>query len=550
MNRLDALSSTRYYFVHGEGKRTIALLGRQAMSRAVRKSGMPAPGRATMHIEYFDMAGVLLKALDCHYGPDEEFFIDSVDAFGIEKGEKKEGSVVFKITDLDLAPGAVPPTSLNGFFLIHDAGRFVTGVHMYHDLQRYSGLRRLRFYAKRAVLGLKALFDKPWGRDAIAGSVVHSGDGRPFYIMHSDDDYPGTGGFLECRGENGSIERTPLAALPAGGTTRTPVAASPGWSHTVCALPPIGVGRILIGESFPDGTFCVDHTYFQQPGDSTDTKVVNEVRYFKKSLLSESMVGPSNPWPCVHGDGVETLIAVPNQYKPEVARTYDVLVFDENGRLALRMPAGIKVPPFGVTVLNVSEELSKRGIERLQGTYLVCHSREADAESLPNRIHLQTVHRFGGRYWNASQGDAHVWATPAKPSPEMEALTGVKIRRRQLWYSPVVESDTLETVIVVANLSYDLNYNETQRIRFTYCEGDKELASKELDVPPHGCVMPLARDLFGDVMTARAGFKRGIVTVSPVTGKTFCGSLFVRDRASGVFMIEHFMLLPKFPNEN
>ncbi len=51
-------------------------------------------------------------------------------------------------------------------------------------------------------------------------------------------------------------------------------------------------------------------------------------------------------------------------------------------------------------------------------------------------------------------------------------------------------------------------------------------------------------------MTPRPGFRRGIVAVSPITGKTFCGALFVRDRASGVFMIEHFMNLPKFPQQH
>lgn len=554
---LSRLDPDRFYLVHRDGVRTYALFGAQRLTRFIKKAGYPDVAAFDVSVECFDCAGHVVARRSWRVPADAEVVFDSAEVLGTLE---VEGSAILRFERAALkecAPADLPPVKgdANGFLVIHRPGSFVTGVHMYHgvDVRPFAFLVKhyLKTFLRRAWFALSG-GRGPWPHDAIGASVVHgSGHGRGFVVMHSDNPSPRMGSFLEFRPEKGSLARRTLPSLPSNGTLLIDAPGAGGdWGQLLCALPPPGVGRYLTGERFDDGSFCVDHSYFQQPTDSRDSKVAKEVRSFPKELLRDGIIGPSNPWPCVHAPGTETLIAMCKQYQPEQGHVYDVRVFDNDGSLVYEKEGAIRLEPFGVTVFDLSAELKARGIERLEGTYLVTHSRLNAATTLPNRIHCQGVYRFGGKYWNSVQGDSYLWESPSTPIAEIEALSLAKVRRKQYWSLPVLETADLETVVSLANLSYTLKYDKSITVVLRYCEGERVVAEKEVALKPFGAAMIRLSDHFPFLRDIpQGGRKSGCVVLYPKTGLIYCASFLIRDRSTGVFVIEHVLPLPKYPHE-
>jgi hypothetical protein len=554
---LAVLDPDRFYLVHRDGIRTLALFGTQRLTRFIKRAGYPDVARFEVSAECFDCAGRPIARRSWRVPADAEVVFDSTELLG---SAEVEGSAIlrFECAVFKERPAAgLPPIKgdANGFVILSRPGSFVTGVHMYHgvDVRPLKFLLKhyLKTFLKRAWFSLSG-GGGPWPHDAIGASVVHgSGAGRGFVVMHTDNASPGVGSFIEHRPEKGPLSRSTLPTLPANGTLRIDVPGPGGdWGQVLCALPPPGVGRYLTGERFADGSFCVDHSYFQQPASSRDTKVAKEVWTFSKDLLRDGIIGHSNPWPCFHAPGMETLIAMCKQYQPEHGHVYDVREFDADGKLVYEKIGAIRLSPFGVVVFDLSAELRAKGIERLDGTYLVTHSALNESDLLPNRIHCQGVYRFGGKYWNSVQGDSYLWASPEPAVPEIEALSHAKVRRKQYWSVPVLETEDLETLVVISNLSYSLKYDKSITVAMRYCEGERVIAEAEVTLKPFGSAVLRLSDHFPSLRGVPAGGRKtGCVVLYPKTGLIYCASFMVRDRKTGVFVIEHVLPLPKLAHE-
>lgn len=563
------LTQDRVLLVHGGGRRTLVVFGTHRMLRFLALAGYPEPRSFELAASAFDAEGAPLAARTWTLPADQELLFDSRALLGEGAAQPVEGSVLVQVTRVlfrePFDPALPRPAGdFNGVHLVHHAGRFVTGVHLYHGVDFRSGGFLARFYLRRfARRVVEALRDplafvrpRPWTREAVGASVVHSSGerGRGFVALHSDNAAPPASGFLEYRSESGAVTRSSLPALGAHATLRLelpPVSrdGSGEWGQVLCVMPPFGVSRFVTGERFADGRLTFDHNYFQQLPTTTE-KVSKDVRYFDKALLSDRIVGPSHPWPLIHDARTESLIAMCKQFDPARPHVYDLRVYDNDGRLALESLEAVRVAPYGVTVFNVSQALRARGIEKLEGTYFVSHSRANAQDRLPNRIHAQGVYRFDGLFWNSVQSDASIWASPEPKVPGIEALSAAKIRRKQYWFAPVIESDDLETLIGVSNLSYSLDYDQTLTLGLRYTEGTRVVAEKEITLKPFGAALLRCAELFGGAMTRRPdGFAAGSVTIYPKTGITYCASFLVRDKRTGIFMIEHVLPLPKFPHE-
>ena len=135
---------------------------------------------------------------------------------------------------------------------------------------------------------------------------------------------------------------------------------------------------------------------------------------------------------------------------------------------------------------------------------------------------------------------------------EIEALSGVKVRRRQLWYAAVAETPDIESFISLANLSYTLDYDLVQTLYLRYCRGTEVVAEREVTLAPFGSVLLPVRELFGSEMRGLAGRgeEYGGILVYPKTGKTYCGSYLLLERRTGRFFLEHLSPVPKHPSEH
>lgn len=555
-----ALARERFYLIHGDGHRTTVLLGTQRMLRFFGKAGYPPVAAFHFTARFHDMQGRETAAADYAAAGSEEAAFDSTLLFKDDR--PVEGSVLLELAAVefqaDLAEALRPPVAdFNGVLLIYKPGSYVTGVHLYHGISPATGTFLLKHavkgWLKRAYYALTDGFRGPWPREAVGASVVRSSAaGRGFAVLHTDNPVAMAPAIIEYRSQSGGIRRGAVPSASPRATVRldVPPLAEGGeeWGQLLCALPPFGVSRFVTGQRFNDGRLSLDHNYFQQRRDTVE-KVENEVRWFDRGLLRDGVIGPSHPWPCLHDEKTETLVAMCKQFEPEKGHVYDVRVFDNDGRLVLERRDAVRVSPYGMTVYDISAELRREGLTRFEGAYLVSHSASNEAASLPNRIHAQGLYRFGGEYWNAVQSDASIWASPEPKVPEMEALSLAKVRRKQYWFAPVVDSAELETIIPVSNLSYSLKYDRPQTLGLRYSEGDRTLAEKEITLKPFGSAMLNARELFADVMTRRNGTARGCVVIYPKTGITYCASALYRERRTGVFVVEHVLPLPKYPHE-
>ena len=89
---------------------------------------------------------------------------------------------------------------------------------------------------------------------------------------------------------------------------------------------PAEVSRFLTGEQFEDGSFCIDHTYFQHNKNTYDSKVTQEIRYFDRDLLEDSrLIGPSHPRLCFHSKKVKKFNRI---FKSVVSRFFENLWSD------------------------------------------------------------------------------------------------------------------------------------------------------------------------------------------------------------------------------
>lgn len=573
------INSERVYLQHGEGVQTQVVLGTASMLRTLKLKGLPDVKAFEWHAQVFDCNGQLVASFDKTTKPDEEVLFDSNEILrGKELKKKIEGSLLLTVKEIQFAAELPQPVDLsrqnfNGVVFIHRPGSFVTGVHMYHGTGFYSAGAVLKFYSQAAYWRLlsianririsifsssRARAEAVWTGDAIGASVAHSTPdrgGRGIYVIHADNAYPGLFGFMEFRSQKNRHRRERIAALKANSTLKAPVPVldakaegGEGWNQILCVPPPMHLSRFLTGEEFSDGRICVDHTYFQQPKQSLWSKE-GETRFFPRSLLRDGVIGPSNPWPLVHSEKTESLFAASNQFHPDEVRIYDLHVFDENGKRVLFKQDFITLEPYGLKVVNVSEELRKIGITYLDGTYLFSHSANSPYEMLPGRIHCQAVYRFDGEYWNGVQSDSSIWSSPNPPIPEIENLSYAKVRRRQLWYAPVIESESLESIIALANLSYTLNYKESQTLFIRLSRGGNLISEKEITIPPFGSALINVREFFPGCFDQSSRVQTASVSIFPKTGKTYCASLMVREKKTGIFMLEHVLPLPKFPEE-
>lgn len=565
MRRLAApeggsLARERFYFVHGNGHRTTALLGTQRMLRFLGKTGYPPVAAWRIFARLHDMEGRELASAEWMVPGGEEATFESGRFFADERAV--EGSVLLELKEVefesDFDPALpIPDGDFNGVLLVHKPGSYVTGVHMYHGVSPASRVFLYKYavkaWLKRAYYALSDGLGGPWAREAVGASVVRSSPGgRGFAVLHTDHPVVLAPSILEYRSETGAVRRHGLPAAVPHATIRVDVpplgSGAEEWGQLLCALPPFGVSRFVTGQRFADGRLSFDHTYFQQRADTAE-KVRGEVRWFDRRLLADGVIGPSHPWPCFHDEHTETLIAMCKQFEPEKGHVYDVRVFDEDGRLVLERLGAIHVPPFGLAIYDLSAELRRQGRARFQGTYLVSHSARNDAQLLPNRIHAQGLYRFKGDYWNAVQSDASIWASPDPKVPEIEALSLARVRRKQYWFAPAIDSPELETLISVSNLSYSLRYRETQTLGLRYIEGGRVLGEREVTLKPFGASLLAVREFFGELMTRRQGTARGCVLIYPKTGVTYCASALYRERRTGVFVVEHVLPLPKYPHE-
>lgn len=553
----EFIASERVYLVHGGGRRTRLLLGTQRILRHLSLAGFPKVEAFEVRSRCYDCSGRLVSDEVWESPAGEELVFDSAERLPPGDGPL-EGSVLLDFPRIRLAApapaGLKPPQrNFNGILLLSKPGSFITGTHVYHGVETFPLGTLVRYYARKALRRAAHLLrGGRWSADALGASVVHGGGGgRGFAVMHSDNPAPPAISFIETRDGDGRPQRRPLPALSAGQTLCVELPSS-GWSQLLCALPPAGVSRFLTGERFDDGRFCLDHNYFQQPAGSADSKASSEVRWFDRSELRDGVIGPSHPWPCLHGPRVQSWISLCSQFHPEQERVYDLRVFDNAGRLVLERPEFARLPPYGLRVLSVSAELDKEGLREFEGTYLLSHSARAPQDKLPSRIHAQGLYRFPDGYWNGVQSDASIWSSPDPKVPAIEALSLAKVRRKQVWYAPVIDDDDVETLLAVSNLSYSLGYRERQTLGVRYCEGDQVLGEAEIELPPFGARLVEARQLFGTAMPPRAtGARRsGAAVFYPKTGLTYCASVMYRDRRSGVFVLEHVLPLPKYPHEN
>lgn len=560
------------YVVHGDGIRTTLLLGTLPILRALELEGLPPALGLEWEVRFADLDGRLRLVRTYNTGLNDEIWFDSAEFFGKPvHGERITGSVQLRVTAVvysdDPKKSPLPNRKeLNGVLTISRAGSFITGVHLYHGHSLFSGGFCVKHYVKALVrkiawLGRSAYKRKLWPDDALGACVIRSGSpggGMGVAILHNNNPYPGVTAFFECRSDSDSFARRALSALKSNATFKLnfPLDSSASsiqgarFDHLLLVEPPLGVSRILQGEEWPDGRLALDHTYFQQPSHSRWGKTA-KVRFFDRTILSESILGPSNPWPCIQSSNVQSSIALFNQFRPESECSFDLHVFSEAGKLILAKSPWVRLKPFGFAVKSVSAELSAAGIAHFQGTYLVSHSRFSAAETLPARLHAQAIYIFSDGTWNAVQSDSSIWSSPRVPVPAIENLSPAKIRRRQLWYAPVQENDQIETILSLANLSYSLEYEKPQTLLLTYCHGLSQVEQREVVLPAFGaCQVPVA-SLFSPKLFEKSPgtTERGSITIYPKSGKTYCASVMFRDRGTGNFFIEHVLPIPKFPHE-
>ena len=557
------------YLVHGAGIRTRAILGMQSMLRQLELEGLPP----VVHFEWTatacDHSGTPIRARRYVTSRNEELVFDSETLLGGDGPRLLTGSVYLEVESVlfERAPGPVRASArnFNGIYFNYRAGTFITGVHLYHSVMRYGAARSLVYYAKRlvrdSILGLKAALTGArsrgaWKGDAIGASVVRAGSqpgSKALVVLHNENPFPGGSAFIELRRSPDTVYRHALPILARRATLKLELDATHDaglrqWTQVLCGQPPMGLARFLTGEKFPDGSFCLDHTYFQQPRGSIWGKV-EEVRFFPKSTLSDVIIGPSNPWLCLHNNLVRSEIVLCNQFFPDDSYEYDLRIFDEAGRLMLHAPGAARVEPYGMTTLDISAALDALDIHDFRGTYVIGYGRGSSAEQLPSRLHAQGIYRFHDGYWNGVQSDASIWSSPSVQAAQIEQLSGVRIRRRQLWYALAVESDDLETLLSLANLSYSLDYDQTQTLLVTLCAGAENLAEAEVTLPPFGSTLLAVRDLFPEQFPTDGAVRYRTIKVYPKTGKTYCASFLVRDRVTHRFVLEHVLPMPKYEHE-
>lgn len=565
-----------FYLCHGKGTATLAVLGMQPMLRTMQIEGLPPVLEFDWEVECFDESGQSLGVRQYRTKSSEELVFDSESFFpDTESYEERRVTGYTRLTINSIVFQEEPreaiaqyPRGFNGIFLCHRRGAFITGVHMYHGITFYSTLVLMRHYVwalvkyigRAARCAFTGRMNEIWRGDAVGAVAVHGATafgGVGVAVMHSDNWYPGIFSRIQFRSESGEVMTKRVPKLRPGATCKIKMESKKGhklpnetWAQALCIDPPLGMSRLVAGEEFPDGSFTLDHAYYQQPIGSTWGKE-QEVRFFPRALLDGVVLGPTNPWCCLHGDGVQSLIAISNQFHPNSEYRYDLLVFSESGQLVLREREFCIVPPWGFVVPSISDALTRQGIHSFTGTYVLAYSETNQQEQLPSRMHVQGIYRFGDGFWNGVQSDSSIWSSPEKPIPEIESLSPAKVRRRQLWYAPVIEDENIETLITLANLSYTLDYSASQILLLRYCRGVEVIAEKEVTLQPFGSALIGVRDFFGEHMKhpCQGGREYGEVMVYPKTGKTYCASYMIRDRISGKFFLEHHLPVPKFPQE-
>jgi|CXWL01.1.fsa_nt_gi hypothetical protein len=557
---------TCFYLFHEGDCHTQAVFGTHKLVRHLQMLGLPVVRTFEWRAECFDANGRSLGARDYETPPDRIMVFDSADFFDGAKGKRIVGSVrvTMRAVILEAEPHVYMPAkeaALDGIFFVVRPGSFITGVHMYHNVMARGRAFLLRHYGKAMIKKAYHFLRRfasgtgsAWRGDAVAAVAVHA-SGVPgssaIAVLHNDHWFPGLLSHFEVRDGAGRTRTFALPPLRAGATHRAEMPVGDGWAQALCIEPPLNMARFLAGEQFPDGSFTLDHAYYQQPVESRWGKS-DEVRNFDRRLLDGRLIGPSNPWLCVHDAEVESLVAVSNQFHPHNEYRYDLRVFAQDGRMVLHKPDFIVLPPWGFVVPSVSAALREVGIESFQGTYLLTHSAASPLESLPSRIHVQGIYRFRGGYWSGVQSDSAIWSTPRQPVEAMEKLSAAKVRRRQLWYAPVIETSEVESMLSIANLSYTLDYDLEQTLYLRYCRGGEVVAEKELTLAPFGSALLRPKDFFGDAVAELAADDAGYggVLIFPKTGKTYCASYMLREKKTRRFFLEHVSPIPKFESEH
>lgn len=561
----------RVFFKHGKGNRTVAILGAEPMHRALAKKNMPKVAKFLVEFDAFDMNGNHIKSSNATFTSEEEVVFDSKNMFK-EDSSLFEGSILIKTpqVEFDIDSDAKLPKfneKFNGVLLIYKPEQFMTGVHMYHGVEFRKPsflvkwyLRNIKLLLKNFLFTLKSFFKRgfpfpAWEMDAVGASVLKSTpNSKAMAVFHNDNFFPGITSYIERRFDQSTFSRKKIPSLPANSTCKFLMNHQKQfdgkWTNLLFPTTPVGVSRFLTGEEFEDGSFCIDHTYFQHSTGTQDTKVTKELRYFDKSVLENDsrLLGPSHPWPLIHNKKTNNLIAFTNQLFPETPKLYDLVVYNEEGEEVLEIKDYLKLTPYGTCTRSVSEELRKIGIEEMSGCYLLKHSVNTPSNELTNRIHGQGIYEFNGKYWNAVQSDASIWSSPTEKVKEIEALSLAKIRRKQYWYAPIICNEELETTIALHNLSYHKDYSENQTLCLRFSTGNKVISEKEVVLKPFGSKFIKVSEFFKDELE-KIQPDTAHVVVYPKTGITYCASFIIEDRKSEVFMVEHLLKIPKYKHE-
>jgi hypothetical protein len=319
------------------------------------------------------------------------------------------------------------------------------------------------------------------------------------------------------------------------------------------ALAPFATRRVLLSELFPDarqglagatgqvvveglfrelltriaygvadratGAFSLDHCYYS---------IASRGRFLTGEQRSKIAKGCFNPFLVLETDAVTTSVLIFHAAQEE-PQTYDLLVYDAEGRLVLRREPFRKAEGNAVERVDMRPILESAGIPApFLGHAELLYHREPDRRRYDRDLDVLAEYRTGNRFATVIFG-ADIW-NPPQPVKNLTYRSG----------SRVVCDDLHTTLLAVSNVSYAYDYALEVPFTLNLVGGGRVLESRRFTIGPNATLYRDIEEFFPEarrLLEPWGGI--GLVTTTDINTNCLTHLFFTQDRRSRALSVEH-----------
>ncbi len=270
----------------------------------------------------------------------------------------------------------------------------------------------------------------------------------------------------------------------------------------------------------PLGAFSLDHCYYS---------VLEKPSFYPGTERERIPKGWFNPFFVIQDGDYSTSAILFHAAEDKNSKTYDLLVYDAAGKLALRRSSALAVSGDAVRRIDFGPLLAEEGIAApFVGHAEILYHAEPGKAYYERDLDIGVEYRARGHFAHIIFG-ADVWNSP-------RAVTN----RNYKSACRVVCDERHTTLLAISNCSFDYKYSLEVPFTLSLVGGDRVLASKTFSLGPNATFFKSIEEIFPDAPKLLAPFGGiGYTTTTDINASSLTHLFFTRDRKSGALSVEH-----------